>query len=122
MYRNSLITTSVFFAVLILFRCNIPRPTKNFDDYYQSVKHIQINQAFDKEAYSAIFILEKLTGLSSSASYGDISIYLSEADIKNDLQMWNKWKFDNRSKFSIEDSLRVVEKEVLSSLDWLESD
>ena len=108
-----------FFALLILSGCTNQDSQEKIDYHLENINRIRVNQAFSKRVYSSIFILEELTGLSSSASFGDISIYTSKDSIDHDLQMWNQWKLDHNQEFSIEDSINTIEKDILSTVDWL---
>lgn len=107
-------------ALVIMSGCGNPSSSRAFDLHYNTVKEVRVNQAFNRDIYYSIFLLEELTGLRSSASYGDISLYQSRADIRHDLRMWKQWLKDNEHHFSIEDSITTVEEEVLNNLDWLQ--
>lgn len=108
----------LFFVLLIISGCIDQGSQGGIDYHLKNINRIQVNQAFVKKDYSSIFVLEELTGLSSSASFGDISMYTSKDNIDHDFKTWNQWKLDHKNKFSIEDSISIVEKRVLSKLNW----
>ena len=111
-------------VIVAVFSCTSRNTCENREatDFYE--KHIEIveghkaGKAIDGRVYLSLFFLEDVTGLNSSASYGDISYYENRGIIKSDISKWKDWMGKNECKLNL-DTLRAIERRILSDNTWL---
>jgi hypothetical protein len=98
--------------------CGDREATNFYEKHIKVVEGHKAGKAIGGRVYLSLFFLEEVTGLNGSASYGDISYYESQAIIKNDISKWTDWLSENECKLNL-DTLRAIEKRILSNNTWL---
>jgi len=90
-----------------------------FQKHIKSIQDHNAGQAIASEEYISLFFLESLTDIESSASYGDISYYVSRDSIEQDLANWQNWLEKHQCELNI-DSLKLLEKRIVEHNSWIE--
>jgi hypothetical protein len=77
-------------------------------------KDYRSQEGLPNRSVRAIFYLEGISGIKSTAVIGDLSYYETSKDFKSDLKNWKEWFKINRCEISREKSeevlLRVIDK------------
>jgi len=75
---------------------------------------------FSGSTYRAIFFLERITGIRSSANYGDVTEYRNLTDYKKDRKQWLQWLEDNACEID-NATVHQVRENIIKSTDWISS-
>lgn len=101
--------------------CLVDQYVKNsFEEKIRHIKALKTNEGFGPKTYLFLFFLEAVTGLKTSANYGDISVYVTKKDIRDDVKKWKNWYELNKCLLN-PDTLALIELKLRdSNANWLE--
>lgn len=101
------------------------KPCAQNEGYKQSkaqldylMEHYSEDLALSGRNLYAIFFLEKLSGIKSHVSYGDISIYNKDDDFELDIDNWSDWIEQNKCHLSTS-KVNKIKAELDSNSQWL---
>ncbi len=81
-------------------------------------KNVKKGEPFSGNTYRAIFFFEKITGISSQAQWGDVSIYKDYKDFKTDKELWLAW-LDKNKCLTNEEEVKAIEEKVRQETPWI---
>ncbi|WP_099155803.1 hypothetical protein [Flavilitoribacter nigricans] len=65
-----------------------------------------------------LFFFEKISGINSNVSFGDVSLYEDYKDFKMDRDQWLSWFKENKCKISDKD-VKLIEQSVIDDTPWI---
>lgn len=118
----SSMTKYFFIIIFVLFSCSKNEEGKRRVEYHLNKVNTCIEgSALSANQYYSVFVLEQLTGVSSSVSFGEVSFYTKKEDVKTDIKNWSEWLKKNEAKqYNLSDSIKIVESLIREELDWLD--
>lgn len=114
-FREKLYVLFALAVVFFLQSCGVSCWDKAVEEYFDRQlsiieKQLEHTTVIAGEPMFSVFAMEKITGISSSVQYGDVSLYKSHTDYEADKKRWINWLHNEGCDLSTEELNRIVEK------------
>jgi hypothetical protein len=127
--KNIFSTKIYLYLTLLLFSLCTKTANKCDTSYLSQVflqklrtieKNVKKGEPYSGNTYRAIFFFEKITGVSSHAQWGDVSVYQNRKDFKTDKEAWLNWLDKNKCSKN-EEEVKAIEEKVRQETPWIQN-